>query len=177
MKRNGGHQRWTYLEYGRDMQLAAKAFLKLGLEPLHSVAILGFNAPEWFLSATGAILAGGLACGLYPTNNADVNAFILRDSRANVLVVEDDRHLSELWTLMEEGRLPQLKTVVQYTGTPTREGVVSWKQLMQLGAEQTDDDINKRTEEMAVNQCAVLVYTSGTTGYPKVRRIEIRNFS
>ena len=31
---------------------------KLGLERFHSVAILGFNAPEWFISAVGAVFAG-----------------------------------------------------------------------------------------------------------------------
>lgn len=31
---------------------------KLGLERFHSVAILGFNSPEWFISAVGAVFAG-----------------------------------------------------------------------------------------------------------------------
>lgn len=36
----------------------AKAFLKLGLERHHSVAILGFNSPEWFIADLAAIHAG-----------------------------------------------------------------------------------------------------------------------
>lgn len=32
--------------------------LQLGLEQAHSVAILGFNAPEWFFSAVGTVFAG-----------------------------------------------------------------------------------------------------------------------
>lgn len=31
---------------------------KLGLERFHSVGILGFNSPEWFISAVGAVFAG-----------------------------------------------------------------------------------------------------------------------
>lgn len=32
--------------------------LELGLERAHSVAILGFNSPEWFFSAVGTVFAG-----------------------------------------------------------------------------------------------------------------------
>jgi hypothetical protein len=31
---------------------------QLGLKPCHGVGILGFNAPEWFISYIGAIFAG-----------------------------------------------------------------------------------------------------------------------
>lgn len=33
-------------------------FLQLGLERYHGVAILGFNAPEWFIADIGCIFAG-----------------------------------------------------------------------------------------------------------------------
>jgi len=32
--------------------------LQLGLEPNHAVAIIGFNSPEWVISALGAMFAG-----------------------------------------------------------------------------------------------------------------------
>jgi long-chain-fatty-acid--CoA ligase ACSBG len=41
-----------------DVRTAAKGFIALGLEPFHSVCILGFNAPEWFISDLAAIFAG-----------------------------------------------------------------------------------------------------------------------
>ena len=91
VKRNQRLKMWTYKQYYEDIKRAAKGFiglgkkyvaqtnyeselnLILGLEPFHSVAILGFNCPEWFISDIGAIFAGGLACGLYPTNSAETN--------------------------------------------------------------------------------------------------------
>ena len=36
----------------------AKSFIKLGLDHDHTVAILGFNSPEWLFSMFGAIFAG-----------------------------------------------------------------------------------------------------------------------
>lgn len=58
VKRNGDWQTWTYKEYLNDVRTCAKAFIALGLERYHSVCILGFNAPEWFISDLAAIFAG-----------------------------------------------------------------------------------------------------------------------
>lgn len=48
----------TYSQYRENVLKIAKAFIKLGLEPKHTVAILAFNSPEWFYSELGAIHAG-----------------------------------------------------------------------------------------------------------------------
>ena len=53
-------KKWTYKQYYDDANTTAKGFIKLGLEPRKTVAILGFNAPEWFISEMGAIFAGEL---------------------------------------------------------------------------------------------------------------------
>jgi long-chain-fatty-acid--CoA ligase ACSBG len=44
---------------------------------------------------------------------------------------------------------------------------MSWKDLVALGEEQPEDQLLERQKQMAINQCATLVYTSGTTGMPK----------
>lgn len=54
----GEYKYWTYKEYLADVETAAKAFIKVGLEPAHGVGILGFNSPHWFISDLGAIFAG-----------------------------------------------------------------------------------------------------------------------
>ena len=50
--------KWTYKQYLHDVQVCAKAFIRLGLERFHSVCILGFNSPEWFIADLAAIHAG-----------------------------------------------------------------------------------------------------------------------
>ena len=68
VKRNGTWNKWNYQEYYEQSKIAAKALIGLGLERFHAVCILGFNAPEWFISQMGAIMAGGLSVGIYTTN-------------------------------------------------------------------------------------------------------------
>ena len=45
--------------------------------------------------------------------------------------------------------------------------VISWDDLMMLGRGEDESNLLERQRSKAVNQCATLVYTSGTTGMPK----------
>ena len=57
--------------------------------------------------------------------------------------------------------------IIQYIGEPSQEGVLSWSDVMKLGKSLPDTELDKRISNLAVNQAALLVYTSGTTGNPK----------
>lgn len=48
----------TYKNYQERVEKMAKVFIKLGLERFGTVAILGFNSIEWFISELAAIHAG-----------------------------------------------------------------------------------------------------------------------
>ena len=87
---------WTYAEYEADIRRVAKAFIKLGLRPHHSVAIMGHNAPKWHLSNVAAVVAGGIATGVYPTNSSEAVNYVLEHSRADILVVGDSENLAKL---------------------------------------------------------------------------------
>ena len=60
VKRENQWITWSYSEYYDDIKCVARAFIHLGLEPRQSVAICGFNSPEWFLSEMACIYAGGM---------------------------------------------------------------------------------------------------------------------
>ena len=171
VKRGGEWVTWSYKQYHSDSRTIAKAFIKLGLERHHSVGILGFNAPEWFIAQAGAIFAGGLSCGIYTTNSPQVCKYIADLSRANILVIEDEKQLDKILAVRSE--LPHLKAIVQYTGTPKKEGVLSWRELMRLGDKETDDALEERLKRIAINHCCGLIFTSGTTGMPKVRVVPV----
>lgn len=165
VKRNNVWEKWTYENYYDDSRKAAKGFIALGLQPFHSVCILGFNSPEWLVANMGAIMAGGIAAGIYTTNSGSSCKHIGEDSKANIYVVENEQQLSKI--LQHRSALKDLKGIVQYIGRPGADGVLSWNQLLELGASQSDDELNKRLQRMGVNQCSTLIYTSGTTGKPK----------
>lgn len=85
-----------------ETRTVAKAFIKLGLKRHHSVGILGFNSPEWFLADLGAVFAGGIATGIYPTNSTEACKFIAENCRANILVVEDEKQLEKIISVRDQ---------------------------------------------------------------------------
>ena len=62
-----------------------------------------------------------------------------------------------------------LKAIIQYTGIPLHEDVMSWQAFMKMGQEasELDEELDSRLKSIGINQCCHLVYTSGTTGKPK----------
>nr|XP_033812589.1 long-chain-fatty-acid--CoA ligase ACSBG2 isoform X2 [Geotrypetes seraphini] len=157
----------TYKQYYAECQKAAKGFLKLGLERYHGVVILGFNSPEWFIADVGAILAGGLACGIYTTNSADACHYVAENCEANILVVENHKQLQKILQIMDN--LPHLKAIIQYKDElkEKRPNLYTWTEFMQLGKDVPDSQLDEIIASQKPNQCCMLIYTSGTTGQPK----------
>ncbi|XP_019388925.1 PREDICTED: long-chain-fatty-acid--CoA ligase ACSBG1 [Crocodylus porosus] len=166
-RKNGKWEKITFSEYYSLSRKAAKSFLKLGLERFHSVAILGFNSPEWFISAVGTVFAGGIVTGIYTTNSPEACHHIAHDSKANIIVVDSQKQLDKIMQIWNH--LPHLKSVVQYKDSLPEKlpNLYTMEEFMELGNEITDDTLDDIINSQKPNQCCGLIYTSGTTGKPK----------
>uniref|UniRef100_A0A8C2IPB3 Long-chain-fatty-acid--CoA ligase ACSBG1 n=1 Tax=Cyprinus carpio TaxID=7962 RepID=A0A8C2IPB3_CYPCA len=162
-KRGNKWEKVTFSEYYHLSRMAAKGFLKLGLERFHSVAILGFNSAEWFIAAVGTVFAGGIIAGIYTTNSPDSCLYVAKDSRANVIVVENQKQLDKI--LQVKDKLPHLKAIVQYSGS-LKEKLPNFYSVMGR-VHGTRTELDEVIISQKANQCCVLIYTSGTTGSPK----------
>nr|XP_057928888.1 long-chain-fatty-acid--CoA ligase ACSBG2 isoform X1 [Doryrhamphus excisus] len=164
-----GEQKKTlnYMEYYNTCRIAAKSFLKLGLQRFHGVGILGFNSVEWFVADIGAILAGGFAVGIYTTNSPEACQYVAENCKANVLVVENHKQLQKI--LQVQDQLPHLKAIIQYKGAlkERRPNLYTWAEFMKLGCDEPDGPLDDIISSQKPNQCCTLIYTSGTTGQPK----------
>uniref|UniRef100_A0A8C6BEQ0 Long-chain-fatty-acid--CoA ligase ACSBG1 n=2 Tax=Monodon monoceros TaxID=40151 RepID=A0A8C6BEQ0_MONMO len=166
-KRQGMWEHISYNQYYLLARKAAKGFLKLGLERAHSVAILGFNSPEWFFSAVGTVFAGGIVTGIYTTSSPEACRYIAHDCRANIIVVDTQKQLEKILKIWKN--LPHLKAVVIFQESPPTKmaNVYTMEEFMDLGNEVTEEALDTIINAQQPNQCCVLVYTSGTTGNPK----------
>uniref|UniRef100_A0A2M3YZ03 long-chain-fatty-acid--CoA ligase n=1 Tax=Anopheles braziliensis TaxID=58242 RepID=A0A2M3YZ03_9DIPT len=160
----------TYREYRDRVYHMAKVFIKLGLEPHHTVAVLAFNSPEWFVAELSAIHAGGIITGVYTTNSAESVQHVLESSRAQIVVVDDAKQMEKVRSI--RANLPLLKTIIQtmppYAPYVKREdGYYRWSELVEMNVDDVEEEFNNRLANIAINQCCCLVYTSGTVGNPK----------
>ncbi|XP_070942435.1 long-chain-fatty-acid--CoA ligase ACSBG2 isoform X3 [Macaca nemestrina] len=163
-------KKWEVLnfnQYYEACRKAAKSLIKLGLERFHGVGILGFNSAEWFITAVGAILAGGLCVGIYATNSAEACQYVITHAKVNILLVENDQQLQKILSIPQSSLEP-LKAIIQYR-LPMKENnnLYSWDDFMELGGSIADTQLEQVIQSQKANQCAVLIYTSGTTGMPK----------
>ncbi|KAK2087158.1 Long-chain-fatty-acid--CoA ligase acsbg2 [Saguinus oedipus] len=164
-------KQWEILNFNQYYEAcwkAAKSLIKLGLERFHGVGILGFNSAEWFITALGAILAGGLCVGIYATNSAEACRYAITNAKVNILLVENDEQLEKILSIPQSGLEP-LKAIIQYR-LPVKKNsnnLYSWDDFMELGRSIPDTQLEQVIQSQKANQCAVLIYTSGTTGMPK----------
>jgi long-chain acyl-CoA synthetase len=99
---------WSgYFEQARAVGLALS---DRGLQTGQAVAILSENRPEWLYADMGAQAMGLIGVGLYPTASAEQVAFILQDSGARVLIVENQEQLDK--ALAVRGQCPELQHIV-----------------------------------------------------------------
>jgi long-chain-fatty-acid--CoA ligase ACSBG len=163
---------WTWQEYWNDCAKFAKSLISLDVGLHRIINILGFNSPEWFIANNGAILAGGIAAGIYTTNHSDACLYISNHSKAEVIVVEDNKQLMKYANRGDE--TPHLKAIVIWAEEPNQNclgsfnvPVYTFTQFMELGKEVPDSAVESRYTSIQPGHCSTLIYTSGTTGPPK----------
>ena len=86
----------SFSEYWEEVRIVARAWIRLGLAPRHTVSVLGHSDPRHHISNMATIMAGGFTGGMYLTNTAAACEYIARDSRANIIVVGDHKQLDKI---------------------------------------------------------------------------------
>lgn len=174
---------WTWKNYWDECVVFAKALVHLNVSPFTIVNIIGFNSPEWFISNSGAIMAGCIAAGIYSTNTPDAVHYVSEHSKAEIVTLEDNKQLEKYAKMVKSKlALPHLKAIVVW-GEPINESirkeinvpVYTWAEFMALGVSVPDEVVSTRNQMVLPGHCSTLIYTSGTTGPPKAVMISHDN--
>jgi long-subunit acyl-CoA synthetase (AMP-forming) len=174
-KQGGSWRTETWAEYREHVRAAAKSLIKLGLEPSHGVAIIGFNCPQWAIVDVATIYAGGCPAGIYTTSSADQCKFVASHSDSQIAVVENQEHLAKFKECRKD--LPLLRAIVMMRGDDPDENVHSWNEFLELGKSVTDAELQQRIDAQKPDDTATYIYTSGTTGDPKAVMISHDNLT
>jgi long-chain acyl-CoA synthetase len=150
-----------------EVSALAKGLIAAGVEAGDRVALISKTRYEWTLVDYAIWFAGAVTVPVYETSSAEQLGWILRDSGARAVVAEGPGHLARLAEV--RGDLDDLNHVWSLDDNAV--GV-----LTRLGADISDEELEKRRSATTPLDLATLIYTSGTTGRPKGCMLTHGNF-
>jgi long-chain acyl-CoA synthetase len=153
----------SYEEVGETVQALALGLIDLGVAPGDKVSILGNTRPEWTYADFAALSVGATVVPIYQTNSPEECQYVLENSDAKVVVVEDEDQIEKIREVRD--RLPLLEHVVRMTGTS--EDAISFEQLAARGSGREASEWEARWQAVSPDDICTFIYTSGTTGPPK----------
>jgi len=177
------HPRPDTLNYKRDgrwLAIPAAEMLKrvhsiaAGLHSLgvcrgDRVAILSESRPEWVLADAGCMFATAIDVPIYPTLTTPQVRYILKDSGARVLFIQNEEKFQHVREAIAECRaIEQVVFFEKPAGAEPRG--ISLAELEERGRklEATEPDlIDNSARLLQPDDLATIIYTSGTTGEPK----------
>jgi long-chain acyl-CoA synthetase len=161
--------RWIGTTWAQVMSRAtalATWMIDQGVERGDKICVVGQTGPQWCIADLASQLCGAVCVGAYPTLSPPQLAYIVDHSDAKIAIVQ--------------GRDEVAKLRAEADATPKLERIVVWDADVEVGddprlsrwqdALDTEPDaatVAVRTAAVDPADCALIVYTSGTTGPPK----------
>jgi long-chain acyl-CoA synthetase len=175
---DGAWRSRTYAEFGQAVRDVAHGLLALGVKKGDRVAIWSKNCPQWAEVDFANQTAGFATVPIYDTLTGEKGAYILNDSDAKVLFVQEAGILERV--LSVRSSLKTVKAIVLIQGRTTAEGVMSYPDFLAKGkawGAENPKRLDQMAAKVAAGDVASLVYTSGTTGDPKGAVLTQGNFA
>ena len=158
-------ERLSYRELAERIDHAAAAFRGLGVGGGDVVGLFAENSPRWLVADQGLMRAGAIDAVRGATAPVEELRYILEDSAAVALVVQNADLLQRL-ELPAELR-ERLRFVLVLEG-PAPQGATDFETFLGLaGGDEGPDPMTGRDRTSAEATTATILYTSGTTGRPK----------
>jgi long-chain acyl-CoA synthetase len=160
-RRRGDDRTWhdvTAGEFAEQVTAVAQGLVAAGVAAGDRVALLSHTRYEWTLVDYAILAAGAVTVPIYETSSADQIEWILSDSGAVAVVVENQEHIARLDQV--RGKLGELSHIWQI-----EDGAVP--HLVEIGKDVPAEQVHERRKAVRSDDLATLIYTSGTTGRPK----------
>ncbi|MCL6585744.1 MAG: fatty acid--CoA ligase family protein [Anoxybacillus sp.] len=166
-------ERRTYGELNAAVSQFASGLRHLGIQKGDHIALLLGNSPYFVIGLYGALRAGATVIPINPIYTPDEIGYILNNGDVKAVIGLD--LLVPLFIKME-ARLPKVEHVIVCETPQGKEQGISWTEKMKSFTEVlAAGDVHFQGPELAEDDVAVILYTSGTTGKPKGAMLTHKN--
>jgi long-chain acyl-CoA synthetase len=167
-KSGGAWKPLTWAELATLADEAAWGLIALGVKPGDKVSLVGATRVEWTVADLGIAHVGAVSVPIYHSNTAEEIRYIVQNSGAMLVFVEDDKQLRKLREV--RAQLPAVRNCVLLEGEGDGDWGLSFAQLVARGKEhkaRVPGELQQRLEQQRRDELSTILYTSGTTGTPK----------
>lgn len=173
--------RFTYAQFNERVNDLAKGLLSIGVSKGDKVGIWANNVPDWltFMFATAKI--GAILVTINTNYKLSELEFLMKNADLHTICIIDGYRDSDYVNMIFE-LVPELKTSarghlrsenfpvlrnVVFIGPQKHRGMYNTPELLLLGANTADDELNRVKATITCHDVVNMQYTSGTTGFPK----------
>ena len=175
-------QRWSFRDLQADSDRAARGLLQSGVQPGEKMALWLTNRPEWLHILFAVAKVGAVLVPINTRFRTTDLEYVLRQSDSTTLITTDHSGpigyldmvrevIPELDTCpdpraLQAQKFPELRRVMVVSPHPYP-GTLRWADVVAAGEQAPPAQRAGRQQAVDPDATTVIMYTSGTTGFPK----------
>ena len=163
-------RRYSFAEAAAKVDEAARALIGLGVGPGEHVALWLTNCDEWVFVHFALAKIGAVTVPVNTRFRTRDLAYVLKQSDSAMLVAHDVSGPVDYLAMLrglDRAEFPELREIVLVAEGRAPDGFADWRQALEAGRAVPEEELARRAAAVDPDAVAFIMYTSGTTGFPK----------